>query len=157
MLTEQQTVTLYERHVAMVYRVCFAYMKSSSQTEDAVQETFIRAMTKAPSFDGRTHEQAWLLRVATNVCKDMLKTWWRKRISLDNSADVAVNDHVDATLLAVLALPDKYKVAVYLFYYEGYATAEIAQMCGRAESTVRNDLSRARRLLRTQLGGDFDA
>jgi len=161
-LTDQEFTALYTRHVGMVYRVCFAYMKCRARTDDMVQETFVRAMTRAPRFDGPTHEKAWLIRTATNVCKDSLKSWWRRSVNLDPAADTTEDNTTDTTLTAVLALPDRYKAAVYLFYYEGYATAEIATMLDRPESTVRNHLSEARRLLRAQLtlespGGDSDA
>ena len=60
----------------------------------------------------------------------------------------------DETLEAVLALPEDYKLPVYLFYYEGYPTAEIARMLGVAPATVRSRLNRARKKLKLTLGGD---
>ena len=154
-LAEPDLIALYQRHVAMVYRICFAHMKSPSPTEDAVQETFIKAMTRAPRFETAEHEKAWLIRVATNVCKDQLKTWWGKKVSLDPDTDTDLATSPDSTLAVVLSLPDKYKSVVYLHYYEGYATEEIATILARPASTVRNHLSEARQLLRKRLG-DFD-
>ena len=154
-LTDQELTELYHRHVAMVYRVCFAYMKQPDRTQDAVQETFIRALTRAPQFEGPAHEVAWLVRTATNVCKDSLKTWWRRQIQLDSGIDQVQQPDIDTTLQAVLDLPDKYKSVVYLYYYEGYPANEIAQLLGRPASTVRNHLAQARQLLRSALG-DFD-
>ena len=155
-VSEQQFTELYNRQVNVAYRVCYAYMKSPSPTEDAVQETFLRLLTKAPVFDSESHEVAWVVRTATNVCKDMLKSWWRRKITLDDTEGRTEEHHIDTTLLAVLSLPDKYKSVVYLFYYEGYQAAEIAEGLGLPASTVRNYLSEARKLLRTQLGGEFD-
>lgn len=152
MTADEHFTQFYHRHVAMVYRLCFAYLKSPAPTEDAVQETFVKALTKAPRFEGAKHEQAWLARTAGNVCKDVLKSWWRRKISLDDTADSVDPHRCDTTLIAVLALPDKYKSVVYLFYYEGYTTPEIAQALRRPESTVRNHLSEARRILRKKLG-----
>ena len=152
-LSEQQFVDLYYRQVGAVYRVCFSYMKNRPATEDAVQETFVKALSKAPVFDGPTHEQAWLVRTAGNTCKDMLKSSWHQTVTLDPAADAVAEPVIDETLAAVLALPDKYKQAVYLFYYEGYRTNQIAQALGRRESTVRSHLSEARALLARTLGG----
>ena len=157
-LTDQQITVLYDRHWAMVYRVCFSYMKSPAETEDAVQETFIKVMRAAPQFKSDQHEKAWFVRTASNVCKDNLKRWWRRKVSLDNEADqvlTAVSDTINATLRAVLSLPDKYKSVVYLYYYEGYTTAEIAHYLGKSESTVRSHLSQARHQLKQALG-EFD-
>ncbi|MDR0848094.1 MAG: RNA polymerase sigma factor [Propionibacteriaceae bacterium] len=154
-LTDHQLTALYDRHAAMVYRVCFSYMKNPTETEDAVQETFIKVMRAAPEFESDNHEKAWLVRTAANVCKDTLKRWWRRKVSFDNETDqlqASAPDATDTTLLAVLSLPDKYKSVVYLFYYEGYATAEIARFLGKPESTVRNHLSEARKQLRQILG-----
>ena len=53
----------------------------------------------------------------------------------------------------MLALPDDYKLPVYLYYYEGYPTAEIAQMLGTANATIRSRLNRARHKLKLTLGG----
>ena len=69
-------------------------------------------------------------------------------------ADPRQKDPLDTTLDAVLRLPDKYKDVVYLHYYEGYKTGEIAEMLGEKPSTVRNRLRDARALLRQALGGD---
>ena len=153
-LSDQRLLDLYNRQVGAVYRVCFSYMKNRPATEDAVQETFIKALTKAPEFDGPAHEQAWLVRTAGNTCKDMLKSSWHQTVTLDPAADIVAEPVIDETLAAVLALPDKYKQAVYLFYYEGYPTNQIAQALGRPESTVRSHLSEARALLRRTLGED---
>jgi RNA polymerase sigma-70 factor (ECF subfamily) len=150
-LTDQQFTLFYERHVAMVYRVCFAYLKASAPTEDAVQETFIKAWRQAPQFESEAHETGWLVKTASNLCKDILKSWWRRKVGLDPDPDSCENLGIDNTLLAILALPDKYKAAVYLYYYEGYRSAEIAQILGRTNSTVRSYLSEARTLLRLEL------
>jgi RNA polymerase sigma-70 factor (ECF subfamily) len=153
-MPHQQFLDLYARQVGVVYRVCFSFMKNRAATEDAVQETFIKALTKAPDFDGPAHEQAWLVRTAGNVCKDMLKSWWHKTVIHAVAEDVAAEPVADETLAAVMALPDRYKQAVYLFYYEGYTTKQIAQALRRRESTVRSHLSEARALLRERIGGN---
>ena len=152
-MSDQEFRALYERQVGTVYRVCFAYMKNHAATEDATQETFIRVMTKAPVFTSQRHEQAWVVRTATNVCKDILKSWWRKKITYVEPEPSETHE-IDTTLLAVLSLPDKYKSVVYLHYYEGYPSAEIAEGLGLPDSTVRNYLSEARKILRVQLGGN---
>ena len=56
---------------------------------------------------------------------------------------------------AILSLPAPYTTAVYLFYYEGYRSDEIAAMLHERPAAIRTRLSRARKLLKKELGGDF--
>ena len=157
--TDKEIAELYERHKLMVYRVCFAFMKNTADTEDAVQDTFYQLIRKAPSFENGEHEKAWLLRTAGNLCKNSLRHWWRKRETLECREGPPENEkypEIDETLNAVLELPDRYKTAVYLYYYEGYSSVEIASILGKPRSTIRNHLHEARGLLREKLGGDFN-
>ena len=134
-------------------------MKNTADTEDAVQETFYQLIRKAPSFENGEHEKAWLIRTAGNLCKNSLRHWWRKRETLECRERPPGHEtypEIDETLNAVLELPDRYKTAVYLYYYEGYSSVEIASILGKPRSTVRNHLHEARGLLREKLGGDFN-
>jgi len=157
--TGKEIADIYERHKSTVYRICFAYMKNSIDTEDAVQDTFVNMIKAAPPFADPQHEKAWLIRTASNVCKNALKHWWRKRENLEEHENLSQPDVfvIDETLQAVMKLPDKYKTPVYLYYYEGYDSTEIAQILKKPQSTIRYYLLQARKLLRKQLGGDFDA
>lgn len=123
-----------------------------------VQETFLRLLTSDQFFENHRHEKAWLIVTASNLCKDTLKKWWRKHEDLEDYANIlpAADPKEDSVVEAVLNLPPKYKTVVYLYYYEGYATAEIAQYLKSPEATVRSRLSRARSILKDQLGGDFE-
>jgi RNA polymerase sigma-70 factor (ECF subfamily) len=161
--TDDEIAEIYNRQVETVYRVCFAYLKNGPDTEDAVADTFVKLIKKRPYFESEEHEKAWLIRVAINVCKDCLKHWWRKRNDLADYMDYvkAVDTHeaknareTDGVLDAVLGLPDKYKSVVYLYYFEGYKSAQIAQALDRPPSTIRNYLHDARAILRKELG-DF--
>ena len=155
-LDEQGLIDLYQREYATVYRVCYSHLKDSFAIEDAVQETFLRAWTKAPVFTSESHEKGWLVRTASNICKDILKSAWRKKTTVGDTFKQIDTQATDTTLETVLSLPNKYKSVVYLYYYEGYSAAEIAEGLGMPASTVRNRLSQARKLIRTRLGGDFD-
>lgn len=149
---------IYFRQVDMVYRLCYAYLKNSADAEDAVQNTFIRLMQSGKCFESTEHEKAWLIVTAGNLCRDQLRHWWRKRASLEewDGAGEVNEPEPDETLEAVLALPGNYRAEIYLYYYEGYTGAEIAELLKKPPSTVRNDLSRARKLLRKKLGGELD-
>ena len=146
---------IYKRHVKSVYRLCYSYLGSAADAEDATQATFMKLVDKPRTFKDHEHEKAWLLACAANVCKDELKSARRKRAG-DMPADVVdPQSHAESrdVLDAVLALPEQYKDCVYLHYYEGYKTDEIASMTNTPPSTIRNRLSEARKLLKASLDG----
>ena len=153
-VTQQQFAEVYYRHVDTVYRVCYSFMKHKSDTEDMVQETFLRLLSAKKAFENERHEKAWLIVTASNVCKDTLKKWWRKNENIEDFLDIAAEPKQDDDILEViLQLPEDYKDAVYMYYYEGYSTAEIAQHLRCPEATVRSRLMRAKKKLQVMLGG----
>jgi len=138
---------IFEENHKTLYKICFTYMKNLAETEDCVQEAFVKLAASGKKFESKDHEKAWLIRTATNICKNILRHWWRKRESIDNHA-LAANFATDDTLSVVLSLPTKYKTVVYLYYYEGYTGAEIAEILKKPKSTIRNHLHEARKLLK---------
>ena len=139
-------------------RTCYLYLRDRQLAEDAVQETFVRLIRSETGFADREHEKAWLIVTVSNVCKDMLKSRKRTEVSLDEQSGLsAPASEPNAVLEAILALPDLYKTAVYLFYCEGYTAREIAAMLGEKPNTVMTHIRRARGLLKKSLGGDFHA
>ncbi|MDF2567298.1 MAG: rpoD2 [Oscillospiraceae bacterium] len=156
--TDKDVTEIYNQHVNTVYKVCFMFMKNIPDTEDAVQSTFIKLMEYKGAFTDDEHKKAWLIVTASNICRNHLRHWWRKTVDINTLIDDAgVKDAVvDETLRQVLELPPKYKTAVYLYYYEGYSTVEIAKMFQKKESTVRSHLHTGRKLLKINLEGEQD-
>lgn len=146
---------VFRRHAKTVYRLCYTYLGNAADAEDAVQTVFAKLLGKPRRFNDAEHEKAWLIVCAQNHCRDVLKSAHRTRqTALPEDIADERRARQDETLDAVLALPEKYKTCVYLFYYEGYRTAEIAALTGVPSSTVRSHLSEARALLKTMLGGE---
>jgi RNA polymerase sigma-70 factor (ECF subfamily) len=141
---------IYRRHFDMVYRVSFSYMKNPSDAEDVTADVFAKLMRKNVTFQNAEHQKAWLIRTAINTCKDRLSHWWRSRADIAYYENLPSYDayHIDDTLKIVMELPARYKAVIYLYYYEGYTTEEIAGILGKPHSTIRNHLSEARNLLR---------
>lgn len=153
--TNEELIEIYNRHVKTVYRVCFMYMKNHPDTEDMVQNTFLRLMKDKTVFQSEEHEKAWLIRTATNLCKDYFKSWWSKTVGIDQVAgsDALQEFEPDHNLDLVLKIPSKYKTPIYLYYYEGYSTLEIAKILKKNPSTVRSYLHKGRKLLRMEIEG----
>lgn len=144
---------IFSRHVKTVYRLCYSYLASPQDAEDATQAVFMKLITKPRVFEDAEHEKAWLLVVAANHCKDVLKSAERSRTTQmpPDVVDPGAESETSDVLEAVLALPPQYKDCVYLHYYEGYKTDEIAKMTDTPPSTVRNRLRDARTLLKRAL------
>jgi RNA polymerase sigma-70 factor (ECF subfamily) len=149
---------IYERHINTIYRICFTYMKNKADTEDAVQNTFIKLLKYKGRFENEEHEKAWLIVTASNLCKDYLRHWWQKREPIEDYEDLCGQSpyETDDILVTVLSLPVKYKTVIFLYYYEGYTSAEIAKILHKPKSTIRNYLHEGREILRKKLGGEFD-
>ena len=135
-------------HGNMLYRLCLLMLKNESDAEDAVQETLIKYYRKAPAFADAEHEKAWLIRVATNQCRDMLR-FRARRPQVDGEYMTGIfRDPTDSGILeALTALPEKYRLVLTLHYVEEYRVEEIAKIIRRSSSAVKMRLQKGRRLL----------
>jgi len=127
-------------------------MKNAQEAKDATADVFIKLLKKDVTFENEEHEKAWLLRTAINHCRSSLRHWWRKSLNIDDykNLEAALPDE-DHVLEVVMALPERYKDVIYLFYYEGYTMVEIAEILKKPQSTVRYHMMIARRMLKEQL------
>lgn len=146
-----------EEYSDMIKRICLYHLKNAADTEDVFQTVFLKYLLYEGSFESSEHEKAWFIRVTLNACKDYLKNIFRhSAVSLEELAEEAASipPQQHEVLDAILALPAKYKDAIYLHYYEGYTAAEIGSILGKKENTVYSFLARGRAMLRDALGGD---
>lgn len=143
---------LYEELLPTVYRAAYTYLQNSADSEDAAQEAFLRLARFRGSFADARQVRAWLVVTASNIAKDMLRQRSRRDLNVEDYANLPAPERSQDELLSVLlTLPDKYKTAIYLYYYEGYTVGEIARATRQPEGTVKSWLHRARLLLRQRL------
>lgn len=146
---------LARRYAPAVYRLAYARTGSRADAEDVMQETFLRLIKAGPDFADEAHAKAWLLRVAANCANDLFRLPWRRREEpLEEGMSAPEKPETRDVAEAVLALPAKYRIPIHLYYFEGYSVAEIAQITGKSEGTVKSRLFRARALLRDTLKED---
>jgi RNA polymerase sigma-70 factor (ECF subfamily) len=149
---QEHVVRAIEKYADTIRRVCFMYLKNKDDVEDIFQEVFLQLYRYEKGFDSEGHEKAWLLRVAINKCKDLHKSFFRSRVLPLDDLEIPFEDDNEHELLqAILALPQKFKDAIYLFYYEGYSVPEIAKILGAKENTIYSHLHRARQMLKEKL------
>lgn len=145
---------IYQRQVDSVYRVAMMYLKNTQDAEDVTQTAFINLMNKPVEFESESHERAWLIVTVSNLCKNQLSHWYKKKRT-DYEAVAPLlqteNPETSAVLEHVLNLPNEYKTIIYMYYYEGYSTKEISRYLNLNESTLRSRMQKARELLRLEL------
>jgi RNA polymerase sigma-70 factor (ECF subfamily) len=132
----------------MVYKLAYARTKNKYDAEDVLQEVFLRYIRRKPEFQGTEHEKAWFLRVTINCSKNLFASFTKNRtVSLiDNQMGITDEERVLGEFLG--KLPVKYLTIIHLFYYEDLKILEIAELLNLKESTVKMQLTRARRLLK---------
>lgn len=142
----------YDTYGIMLYRLCMIYLKNRHDAEDAVQDTFYKFMCSRPKFNDSLHEKRWLICVAKNTCKNMIKS--------KNRNNVMYNDNIMMTdktgerseiLNLVYALPIKYKEIVVLYYFEMNSVEEIASLLKISVSAAKMRLKRAREKLKVDM------
>ena len=150
----------YQAHYTAVFRLCMSFMKNEQEAADAAEETFLRWLEHSGDPEDKRYGEAWLIVTAGNHCRDLLRR--RKRFGTEDISQAYELKAPDTSqrdrelLSAVMALPEKYKTVVFLFYYKDMTVEEISKAAGIRKSTVRSQLSRARQLLRESLGGDLN-
>lgn len=139
-----------------LYAAAFNITRQRQDAEDAVQEALLRLFRSDKEFESEEHVKAWLIRVTINIAKSTCTSFWhRNRVPYeDYMEEIPFEDDSDRDLMeAVLSLPDKYRIIVHLYYYEGYKTREIADTLKLSENTVKTRLLQSRKLLKNKLEG----
>ena len=146
-----QAKRLVNLYADMILRISYQYLKQTCDAEDICQTVFLKYLTSNMAFESIEHDKAWIIRTTINACKDHLKSaFFRRTIALDDAAQIAAPAVPDSWLLdAMKGLPEKYRLSLYLYYYEEYSARDIAQVRGVSESAVGQYLARGRRKLRT--------
>lgn len=142
------TERIVDTYGNMLFRLCLIRLGNSHDAEDAVQETLMKYLQKKPEFENAQHEKAWLLTVASNKCRDILR-YRNRHPEVDyDEINAFTQDSSDCGILdALVTLPDKYKTVLYLYYVEEYSMEHIADMIGRSLSAVKMRMQKGRRLL----------
>lgn len=143
-------LNLFHRYRDDVYRLAVNFTHNPQEAEDVCQTVFLKLIEQNSLQPGK--EKAWLMQVTANECRSLLRSsWWKRTVALDETVP-APEYKMDETIQAVMALPPKYRVVIYLRYYEEYTTAEIGRLLKLPVSTVTTRLARGREQLKKRLG-----
>ena len=150
MLTKEEFTCLARKYMDTVFRVAMNYLKNKTDADDVTQNVLLKFYKSGVDFESEEHVKHWLIRVTLNECKNFLRFPWQKYASLEDymeTLQMPEPEHREM-LNAVMTLPTKYRMILYLYYYEGYATAEIADFLQIPNGTVRTRLARGREQLK---------
>lgn len=145
---------LFAMYSDMVYRIAFSRTGNKYDAEDIMENTFLKYIKCSKKFNDEEHRKAWLLKVTVNSCNSFFTSGWnRHHADLDDAKDILSCPEYEKSEVyyAVAKLPEKYRIAVHLFYYEDMSIEEICNIMGQKESTVKSQLHRAREKLKTIL------
>ena len=153
MSDQDEAELLVGQYADSLFRICYTLLRNSTDAEDAVSETLMKYLEKSPAFLEEEHRKAWLIRVATNICKDMLRAnRYREHLDLNEISLFAPESSDSGILETVLRLPEKYRMVICLYYIEGYSSSEIANILAISPSAVRKRLQQGRKRLKLEYG-----
>lgn len=155
----QSVQELFEKYQNNLYAAAFNICKNAEDAKDVVQDTFIQYYSLKKEFDNEQHIRAWLIRVAINKAKNINRSFWRKnKRTLEDYMETLTFETPESEELfeTVMALPEKFRIVIHLFYYEEYAIHEISDILKISESNVKVRLSRGRSLLKEKLQEEWE-
>ena len=142
----------FRKYADTVYRLAFVRTGSRSDSDDILQEVFLRYMKVWQNMQSEEHVKATLIRITVNCSNSLLTSaWFKKTDPLDENISASYANSAESALSEVLKLPIKYRTVIHLYYYMGYSVAEIAELTKTNPSTVKTRLSRARGQLKKTL------
>jgi len=153
MPTKEDFVRLAQLHMDAVFRLAYSYLKSRSDADDVTQTVLLRLYETDKTFASDAHVKNWMLRVTANECKKRWRSPWSRMECYEDAAESLIFEEKRYSDLfqAIMALDKKYRTVIVLYYYEGYAVAEIAALLGIPQGTVGTRLRRAREQLKRYL------
>ena len=155
---------IMDKYGQEILQLAFSYVKNKQIAEDLTQEIFVKCYKSLHTYSGKSKFRTWLWRIASNHCKDYLKSWYNKNVftsdyqpiydsNQTNSAEQTfIQDEEDSQLAAaVMELPVNYREVIYLFYFEEMTIKEISVVTEVKENTIKTRLKRAKELLKERL------
>ena len=148
--------TIIHTHGDMLLRISLCLLGNEKDAEDAVQETLLKYIQKAPRFENEIKEKAWLVTVVTNQCRDMLRARIRHpKVELEAIQHFSMEKEELGIMEALMKLPEKFKTVLLLHYVEEYKVEEIARIIGKTPSAVKMRLQKGRKLLEEKYRKEF--
>lgn len=161
---EEAIDEIMTRYGQEILQLAYSYVKNKQIAEDLTQEIFVKCYKSLHTYSGKSKFRTWLWKIASNHCKDYLKSWYNQNvfttdyqpiydsIQSESVEQTVIQDEEDGQLAsAVMELPVNYREVIYLFYFEEMSIKEIAVVTEAKENTIKTRLKRAKELLKERL------
>lgn len=148
---DDKFVKVFNLYKNDIYRLSYSYTKNISDSDDIVQNVFIKLYKKQELLTKKEEEiKKWLIRITINECKTILLSSWKKKITSLTDKEENIKSEITSNeiLDAVLQLPKKYRIVTFLYYYENYKIKEISEILKISETNIQTRLQRARKQLK---------
>lgn len=154
-MNTQDYTKAVDAYADTVYRVAYNYTYSRVDSEDVLQNVFLKLFQSMQIFESEEHLKGWLIRVTVNECRNLHRSFWKRNIiqveEIIKSMDNPIPGEETDLHYALAKLPGKYRIIIHMYYYEEYKTKEISEILNVNEATVRTRLARGRDKLRELL------
>lgn len=149
--SDEEIESVVSAYSNMLFRLCFTYLKNREDAKDAVSGVFLKYICKGKPFESEEHKKAWLIRVASNECKNLLR-FNRAHLfcDIDENLPSYENENEKEALNMLFSIKEKYRTVLYLHYIEGYKAEEIAKILSISPSCVRKRLQYGREKLKIE-------
>ena len=157
MMTEEKFIQAVKRNSQRLFVIAFSYLKNKHDSEDALQNAFLKLWKSKIEFNDDLGIDKWLTKVLVNDCKNFFNLSFRQNKSIEEVYDVSTFDkYFNVDLYnAVMSLNKKERLCVILFYYDDLTISDISKVTGIKESTVKSLLKRSRNKLKLKLGDEW--
>jgi len=158
-IDEQDLTRLINEYGTEILRLCYLYLKDYQLAEDACQDTFLKVYKNLPNFNALSSEKTWITKICINTCKNYLRNPWRRKVILGNKEKEISDEEIFSDLensdlfSSIMKLKQSYKEIILMYYYQQLSVKEISQILDISESNAFTRLSRARQVLKDELGG----
>lgn len=146
---------IYHKYYDDIYKYVYSYTLNKYDTEDIVQKTFLKLYKNISKLQSEEHIKRWLLTVASNECTNLFRSFWKKNISHYNELDFtseSIKNNDNYELYELLNKLDyKYRLPLFLFYFEGYSIKDISLILGKSENCIKQRLKRGKSFLKIDL------
>lgn len=142
--TDEYCEYMIKEHGNSIYKIIYLHVKNKADADDIFQQVYLTLVEKKPRLENKNHEVGWLIKVAKNKSKDFLKSYWKRNTVSLEDRDFPVYNEESGLMEALYSLDAKYRIAIYMYYYEGYTSGEIGHILGIKDATIRTQLRRGR-------------
>lgn len=153
---QQDLEDAFKTYGDTVFRIALSKTKNRTYADDVLGEVFLKLTENIGKIKSEEHIKAWLIRVTINISNNYMKKLRFENVTIEEEIPALENYDLKEIYSAVMALPEGYRTAIHLFYYEDISIKDISDVLEQSESATKMQLKRGREKLKEFLGDDYN-